>query len=218
MVNRLFFKNNLLDNDHIAGVYFTFPSPSMEIMKIGMSESINSRLRYHKCRDPNLTLIGFISTDGLNDSEIKEYYEKPIKTILKEFKLSKYQRERFNVDDIDVVNHLVVGLKDMYDGLINNKEIKFDSINYKSQVTSLYENLKSYISRGSHDFHPIKNKIDLKSKVDEFESELIKLALVENDGVVAHAATNLTTKRPSLVEKMRRLNIHADDYRNKAGL
>ena len=51
------------------------------------------------------------------------------------------------------------------------------------------------------------NGIDLKEYLTDIESDLIRQALIECNGVVAHAAKRLHMQRTTLVEKLRKLNI-----------
>ncbi|HET7745863.1 MAG TPA: helix-turn-helix domain-containing protein [Vicinamibacteria bacterium] len=51
---------------------------------------------------------------------------------------------------------------------------------------------------------------DLKSRLDDFERQLILAALTEAGGVQAEAAARLGVKRTTLFEKMRRLGIRSD--------
>lgn len=50
--------------------------------------------------------------------------------------------------------------------------------------------------------------LDLKSYLSDLEVNLIKQALDEADGVVAHAATRLKMRRTTLVEKLRKYGMH----------
>ncbi len=52
-----------------------------------------------------------------------------------------------------------------------------------------------------------KNGVDLKDHINSIESSLIKQALEESNGVVAHAAKRLNMGRTTLVEKMRKLGM-----------
>ncbi len=52
-----------------------------------------------------------------------------------------------------------------------------------------------------------KSGVDLKDHVNSIESSLIKQALDESNGVVAHAAKRLNMGRTTLVEKMRKLGM-----------
>jgi len=52
-----------------------------------------------------------------------------------------------------------------------------------------------------------KSGVDLKDHINEIESSLIKQALDESNGVVAHAAKRLNMGRTTLVEKMRKLGM-----------
>ena len=49
--------------------------------------------------------------------------------------------------------------------------------------------------------------IDLKAHLLDLESNLIKQALEESNGVVAHAAQRLNMRRTTLVEKMRKYGL-----------
>ncbi|MGZ8095549.1 MAG: helix-turn-helix domain-containing protein, partial [Methylosarcina sp.] len=49
--------------------------------------------------------------------------------------------------------------------------------------------------------------IDLKKYLDTMESNLIRRALEESNGVVAHAAKRLNLRRTTLVEKLRKLDL-----------
>ncbi len=50
--------------------------------------------------------------------------------------------------------------------------------------------------------------IDLKAHLNELEQDLIRQALDESDGVVAHAAKRLKMRRTTLVEKLRKFGMH----------
>lgn len=52
-----------------------------------------------------------------------------------------------------------------------------------------------------------KNGVDLKDHINSIEQSLIKQALDESNGVVAHAAKRLNMGRTTLVEKMRKLGM-----------
>src|SRR5690606_41604373 len=52
--------------------------------------------------------------------------------------------------------------------------------------------------------------IDLRSHIAEVELELIRAALQQADGVVAHAAPLLGLRRTTLVEKLRKYGIDRD--------
>jgi sigma-54 specific flagellar transcriptional regulator A len=52
-----------------------------------------------------------------------------------------------------------------------------------------------------------KDGIDLKAHLSDMELSLIKQALDESDGVVAHAAKALKMRRTTLVEKLRKYGI-----------
>lgn len=52
-----------------------------------------------------------------------------------------------------------------------------------------------------------KNGVDLKDHINSIEASLIKQALDESNGVVAHAAKRLNMGRTTLVEKMRKLGM-----------
>jgi len=53
--------------------------------------------------------------------------------------------------------------------------------------------------------------IDLKEQVAQYEVNLIRRALEESDGVVAHAAKRLNMRRTTLVEKLRKYGIHREE-------
>ncbi len=53
--------------------------------------------------------------------------------------------------------------------------------------------------------------LDLKEHLADIESSLIQQALERTDGVVAHGAKLLQMRRTTLVEKMRKYNIHRDN-------
>jgi sigma-54 dependent transcriptional regulator, flagellar regulatory protein len=55
--------------------------------------------------------------------------------------------------------------------------------------------------------------LDLKSHLSDLEVNLIKQALEEANGVVAHAANLLKMRRTTLVEKMRKYGLHRSDER-----
>lgn len=52
--------------------------------------------------------------------------------------------------------------------------------------------------------------LDLKQHLEDLESSLIRSALEESDGVVAHAAELLKMRRTTLVEKMRKYGLRRD--------
>jgi sigma-54 specific flagellar transcriptional regulator A len=52
---------------------------------------------------------------------------------------------------------------------------------------------------------------DLKEHLISLEYNLIKQALDDSDGVVAHAAKRLQMRRTTLVEKMRKYGLHRSD-------
>jgi Transcriptional regulator containing PAS, AAA-type ATPase, and DNA-binding domains len=49
--------------------------------------------------------------------------------------------------------------------------------------------------------------IDLKKYLDTMESHLIRQALEESNGIVAHAAKRLNLRRTTLVEKLRKFDM-----------
>jgi sigma-54 specific flagellar transcriptional regulator A len=53
--------------------------------------------------------------------------------------------------------------------------------------------------------------LPLKAYIENIEIALIRRALVETEGVVAHAAQRLQIRRTTLAEKMKRYGIHADE-------
>jgi len=55
------------------------------------------------------------------------------------------------------------------------------------------------------------NGIDLKEHLSQLEFSLIKQALDEADGVVAHAAKRLSMRRTTLVEKMRKYGLQRQE-------
>jgi sigma-54 specific flagellar transcriptional regulator A len=55
------------------------------------------------------------------------------------------------------------------------------------------------------------NGIDLKEHLSQLEYSLIKQALEEADGVVAHAAKRLSMRRTTLVEKMRKYGLQRQE-------
>ena len=56
-----------------------------------------------------------------------------------------------------------------------------------------------------------KNGVDLKDHISSIEASLIKQALDESNGVVAHAAKRLNMGRTTLVEKMRKLGMQRSE-------
>jgi len=68
------------------------------------------------------------------------------------------------------------------------------------------EQINSYIVEKSNDVLP-EEGIDLKAHLLSLESNLIKQALSEANGVVAHAAKRLNMRRTTLVEKMRKYGL-----------
>ncbi len=55
------------------------------------------------------------------------------------------------------------------------------------------------------------NGLDLKEHLNHLECELIKQALDECDGVVAHAANLLRMRRTTLVEKLRKYGLRGEE-------
>jgi sigma-54 specific flagellar transcriptional regulator A len=53
--------------------------------------------------------------------------------------------------------------------------------------------------------------IDLKEHISQMEYSLIRQALEEADGVVAHAAKRLRMRRTTLVEKMRKYGLQRQE-------
>jgi DNA-binding NtrC family response regulator len=53
--------------------------------------------------------------------------------------------------------------------------------------------------------------VDLKDHIANIELRLIKQALSQANGVVAHAAKLLNTRRTTLVEKLRKYGLQRDD-------
>jgi sigma-54 specific flagellar transcriptional regulator A len=51
--------------------------------------------------------------------------------------------------------------------------------------------------------------IDLKKYLDTMESHLIRQALEESNGIVAHAAKRLNLRRTTLVEKLRKFDLQS---------
>jgi len=54
--------------------------------------------------------------------------------------------------------------------------------------------------------------LDLKEHLNQLEYSLIKQALEEADGIVAHAAKRLAMRRTTLVEKMRKFGLQRQDH------
>jgi sigma-54 specific flagellar transcriptional regulator A len=57
--------------------------------------------------------------------------------------------------------------------------------------------------------------VDLKDYIESIEIDLIRQALEKSDGVVAHAAKLLNTRRTTLVEKLRKYGLHRDFEREQ---
>jgi len=57
-----------------------------------------------------------------------------------------------------------------------------------------------------------RNGLDLKEHLSQLEFSLIKQALDEADGVVAHAAKHLSMRRTTLVEKMRKYGLQRQEH------
>ncbi|MDN5936590.1 MAG: hypothetical protein L0H75_10550, partial [Nitrosospira sp.] len=57
--------------------------------------------------------------------------------------------------------------------------------------------------------------LDLKKHLNHIEHSLIKQALDEADGVVAHAAHRLRMRRTTLVEKLRKYGIQREDITSR---
>jgi len=53
--------------------------------------------------------------------------------------------------------------------------------------------------------------VDLKDHIEHIEASLIKQALAQSGGVVAHAAKLLNTRRTTLVEKLRKYGLHREE-------
>jgi len=75
-----------------------------------------------------------------------------------------------------------------------------------SEETHAGDNSNSHIVEKSNDMLP-EEGIDLKAHLLNLESSLIKQALGEANGVVAHAAKRLNMRRTTLVEKMRKYGL-----------
>jgi len=56
-----------------------------------------------------------------------------------------------------------------------------------------------------------KDGLDLKEHINQIETTLIRQALEESNGIVAHAAKRLNMGRTTLVEKMRKLGMHRNE-------
>ena len=51
--------------------------------------------------------------------------------------------------------------------------------------------------------------LDLREHLGNIEKQLISSALAQTDGTVAHAARLLNLRRTTLVEKLRKYDLHA---------
>ena len=61
------------------------------------------------------------------------------------------------------------------------------------------------------DFEMPATGVPLKAYIENIEISLIRRALLDTDGVVAHAAQRLQIRRTTLAEKMKRYGIHAEE-------
>lgn len=71
--------------------------------------------------------------------------------------------------------------------------------------------LEDYSAQMTHAERLPAEGIDLKEQVAQYEVNLIRQALEEADGVVAHAAKRLGMRRTTLVEKLRKYGIQKDE-------
>jgi len=69
----------------------------------------------------------------------------------------------------------------------------------------------NYANRGGSSERLPAEGIDLKEQVAQYEINLIRQALEEAEGVVAHAAKLLGMRRTTLVEKLRKYGIQKDE-------
>jgi len=84
--------------------------------------------------------------------------------------------------------------------------INTSSPSTKDTVEEAQVGINSHIVEKSNDVLP-EEGIDLKAHLLNLESSLIKQALSEANGVVAHAAKRLNMRRTTLVEKMRKYGL-----------
>ncbi len=96
--------------------------------------------------------------------------------------------------------------------LYPNGVVDVHDIPEKYQAKEVLENMPKEVDAESNS--PLrmprlpKSGVDLKDHISSIEMSLIKQALDESNGVVAHAAKRLNMGRTTLVEKMRKLGMH----------
>ncbi len=92
----------------------------------------------------------------------------------------------------------VVDMQDLPEKFRPVGQYEMEPINFEQHLAPMEPLTKSRLPRGG---------IDLKEHIANLECSLIKQALDEADGVVAHAAKLLSMRRTTLVEKLRKYGL-----------
>jgi len=104
----------------------------------------------------------------------------------------------------------VVDVQDLPEKYRKGIDVEINTSSPATKDTTLEEiqvgGINSHIVEKSNDVLP-EEGIDLKAHLLNLESSLIKQALSEANGVVAHAAKRLNMRRTTLVEKMRKYGL-----------
>jgi sigma-54 specific flagellar transcriptional regulator A len=100
-------------------------------------------------------------------------------------------------------------LPEKYRAGIDVDAVSRASVSQQDTGQTNVESIGAHVTRQSysHDTLPA-DGIDLKAHLLDLESNLIRQALDEENGVVAHAAQRLNMRRTTLVEKMRKYGLH----------
>lgn len=91
--------------------------------------------------------------------------------------------------------------------LYPNQEVKVSHIPQKIKVNAKVSKISSLTETVIESPYEISDDFSLKDKIVEVESNYIKKALSEHNGVVAQAANALGIRRTTLVEKLKKLDI-----------
>ncbi len=99
----------------------------------------------------------------------------------------------------------VVDVSDLPEKVLRRIGNQSDVSRNKLEVTDLLSTEEVKLPEGG---------LDLKEHLSNLEKELIRRALEESQGVVAHAAQRLKMRRTTLVEKLRKYGLRAEDTSN----
>ncbi|HDY86460.1 MAG TPA: sigma-54-dependent Fis family transcriptional regulator, partial [Methylophaga sp.] len=110
---------------------------------------------------------------------------------------------KFQVDGDDLPESVVTVIEETPASKLT-KRVELESLDVMS------DSIVDYIPSPDIESLP-EEGLDLKEHLANLEYLLIKQALDEAAGVVAHAANRLKMRRTTLVEKMRKYGIHRDD-------